>query len=75
MVGIVVENNALSGLDSLGKGMTDYGRAAASWNQYAEANGLTPEQKQAGLDKLVKVICRKAPISRKLSLTAIRMGY
>jgi filamentous hemagglutinin len=49
-----VENNALSGLDSLGKGMMDYGQAAASWNQYAEANGLTPEQKQAGLDKLAK---------------------
>lgn len=32
----------------------DYGAAATSWNQYAEANGLTAEQKQAGLDKLAK---------------------
>jgi len=46
---IVVENNALS----LPKGMIDYG-AAASWNQYAETEGLTAEQKQAGLDKLAK---------------------
>ncbi|HCJ1013331.1 TPA: adhesin [Salmonella enterica] len=36
------------------KGLTDYGAAAQSWNQYAEASGLTPEQKQAGLDKLAK---------------------
>ncbi|EAX4766236.1 adhesin [Salmonella enterica subsp. salamae] len=34
--------------------MTDYGAAAQSWNQYVEASGLTPEQKQAGLDKLAK---------------------
>ncbi|MEM6160097.1 VENN motif pre-toxin domain-containing protein [Erwinia sp. P6884] len=45
-----VENNALS----LPGGLMSYGQAAASWNQYAEANGLTPEQKQAGLDKLAK---------------------
>nr|WP_034172534.1 hypothetical protein [Edwardsiella anguillarum]WHQ20566.1 hypothetical protein MQ089_14185 [Edwardsiella anguillarum] len=32
----------------------DYGAAAQSWNQYVEANGLTPEQKQAGLDRLAK---------------------
>ncbi|ELI5996337.1 adhesin [Escherichia coli] len=31
-----------------------YGQAVASWNQYADANNLTPEQKQAGLDKLAK---------------------
>ncbi len=43
-----VENNALS----LPSGMMDYGQAAASWNQYADANNLTLEQKQAGLDKL-----------------------
>lgn len=36
------------------KGLTNYGAAAQSWNQYAEASGLTPEQKQAGLDKLAK---------------------
>lgn len=34
--------------------MMSYGQAVASWNQYADANNLTPEQKQAGLDKLVK---------------------
>jgi len=45
-----VENNALS----FGTGMNSYGAAVKSWNQYAEANGLTPEQKQAGLDKLAK---------------------
>ena len=42
------ENNALS----LPSGMMNYGQAVASWNQYAETNGLTLEQKQAGLDKL-----------------------
>ncbi|WP_330993518.1 adhesin [Pluralibacter gergoviae] len=36
------------------KGMMDSGAAAQSWNQYAEDNNLTPEQKQAGLDKLAK---------------------
>ncbi|HHZ3415703.1 TPA: hemagglutinin repeat-containing protein, partial [Escherichia coli] len=45
-----VENNALS----LPSGMVSYGQAVASWNQYADANNLTPEQKQAGLDKLTK---------------------
>ncbi|MWO48165.1 hemagglutinin repeat-containing protein, partial [Escherichia coli] len=45
-----VENNALS----LPSGMVSYGQAVASWNQYADANHLTPEQKQAGLDKLAK---------------------
>ncbi|HFU9929558.1 TPA: hemagglutinin repeat-containing protein, partial [Escherichia coli] len=45
-----VENNALS----LPSGMVSYGQAVASWNQYADANNLTPEQKQAGLDKLAK---------------------
>ncbi|HFT3927132.1 TPA: contact-dependent inhibition toxin CdiA [Escherichia coli] len=45
-----VENNALS----LPPGMVSYGQAVASWNQYADANNLTPEQKQAGLDKLAK---------------------
>ncbi|MBS1205955.1 MAG: putative adhesin/hemagglutinin/hemolysin [Proteobacteria bacterium] len=49
-VGIVVENNALS----LPSGMVNYGQAAASWNQYADAHNLTTEQKQAGLDKLAK---------------------
>lgn len=31
-----------------------YGQAVASWNQYAMDNQLTPEQTQAGLDKLAK---------------------
>ena len=44
------ENNALS----LGAGMTSSGAANQSWNKYAEDNNLTPEQKQAGLDKLAK---------------------
>ncbi|HGI7031654.1 TPA: adhesin [Klebsiella aerogenes] len=47
---VVVENNALS----LPKGMMDYGQAVASWNQYAQDNNLTPEQTQAGMDKLAK---------------------
>jgi filamentous hemagglutinin len=47
---IVLENNALS----LPSGMMDYGQAATSWNQYAVDNNLTPEQTQAGLDKLAK---------------------
>ncbi|EGO4208107.1 VENN motif pre-toxin domain-containing protein, partial [Escherichia coli] len=45
-----VENNALS----LSSGMVSYGQAVSSWNQYADANNLTPEQKQAGLDKIAK---------------------
>jgi len=45
-----VENNALS----LPSGMMNYGQAVASWNQYAQDNNLTPEQTQAGIDKLVK---------------------
>ncbi|QCT20226.1 filamentous hemagglutinin N-terminal domain-containing protein [Jejubacter calystegiae] len=44
------ENNAMS----LPSGMMNYGQAVASWNQYAEENNLTPEQKQAGLNKLAK---------------------
>ncbi|MGJ0479529.1 hemagglutinin repeat-containing protein [Pantoea agglomerans] len=43
-----VENNTLS----FGTGMNSYGAAVKSWNQYAEANGLTPEQKQAGLNRI-----------------------
>ncbi|EOJ5599249.1 hypothetical protein ACWU7T_005532, partial [Escherichia coli] len=39
---------------SLPSGMVSYGQAVSSWNQYADANNLTPEQKQAGLDKLAK---------------------
>ena len=46
----VVENNALS----IPSGMMNYGQAAASWNQYAVDNNLTPEQTQAGLNKLAK---------------------
>lgn len=34
--------------------MVSYGQAVSSWNQYADANNLTSEQKQAGLDKLAK---------------------
>jgi filamentous hemagglutinin len=44
------ENNALS----LPTGLMNYGQAVASWDQYAQANNLTPEQKQAGLDKLAQ---------------------
>lgn len=36
------------------RGMTDYGQAVASWDQYAQTNGLTAEQKQAGLAKLAQ---------------------
>nr|WP_223265950.1 VENN motif pre-toxin domain-containing protein [Pantoea vagans] len=43
-----VENNALS----FGTGMNSYGAAVKSWNHYAEVNGLTPEQKQAGLNRI-----------------------
>jgi len=39
---------------NLPKGMTDYGQAVASWDQYAQTNGLTAEQKQAGLAKLAQ---------------------
>lgn len=49
-VRIVVENNSLS----LPSGMVSYSQAVSSWNQYADANNLTSEQKQAGLDKLAK---------------------
>ncbi|MFT2108870.1 VENN motif pre-toxin domain-containing protein [Enterobacter nematophilus] len=45
-----VENNSLS----LPKGMTDYGLAVESWSQYAVDNNLSPEQTQAGLNKLAK---------------------
>lgn len=45
-----VENNALS----LPTGLMNYGQAVASWDQYAQANNLTLEQKQAGLDKLAQ---------------------
>ncbi|WFN97044.1 VENN motif pre-toxin domain-containing protein [Edwardsiella ictaluri] len=51
---VEVENNTLGDGFKLPKGLMDYGAAAQSWNQYAEANGLTPEQKQAGLDRLAK---------------------
>ncbi|WP_428980777.1 VENN motif pre-toxin domain-containing protein, partial [Erwinia amylovora] len=45
-----VENNALS----LPSGLQSYVQAVGSWDQYAETNGLTPEQKQAGLNKLAQ---------------------
>lgn len=34
--------------------MMNYGQAVASWNQYAVDNNLSPEQTQAGLDKIAK---------------------
>lgn len=34
--------------------MMSYVQAVASWNQYAETNELTPQQKQSGLDSLAK---------------------
>lgn len=49
----ILENNNLNAND-FGKGMADYAQVATSWNQYAEDNNLSPEQKQAGLDKLAK---------------------
>ena len=45
-----VENNSLS----LGTGMNSIGTANASWSQYAVDNNLTPEETQAGLDKIAK---------------------
>ncbi|MCT2386164.1 adhesin [Erwinia pyrifoliae] len=47
---VVVENNALS----LPSGLQSYVQAVASWDQYAVTNELTPEQKQAGLNKLAQ---------------------
>ncbi|WP_223540764.1 adhesin [Enterobacter sp. JBIWA003] len=47
---VVVENNALS----FGDGFESNAAAATSWNKYAVDNNLTPEQKQAGLDKIAK---------------------
>lgn len=47
---VVVENNSLS----LGSGMDSYVNAAASWNQFATTQGLSPEETQAGLDKIAK---------------------
>ena len=43
-----MENNTLS----LPKGMTDYGLAVESWNQYAVDQNLTQEQTQEGLDRI-----------------------
>jgi filamentous hemagglutinin len=34
--------------------MDSIGAANASWNQYAVDNNLTPEETQAGLDKIAK---------------------
>ncbi|EOO4146861.1 hemagglutinin repeat-containing protein, partial [Escherichia coli] len=45
-----VENNALS----FGDGFESNAAAATSWNKYAVDNNLTPEQTQAGLDKIAK---------------------
>ncbi|WP_325941964.1 VENN motif pre-toxin domain-containing protein [Leclercia adecarboxylata] len=46
----VVENNSLN----LGNGMASTIAMNAAWNQYAVDNNLTPEETQAGLDKLAK---------------------
>ncbi|MCX0145224.1 adhesin [Escherichia coli] len=46
----VVENNALS----FGDSFESNAAAATSWNKYAVDNNLTPEQTQAGLDKIAK---------------------
>ncbi|EDM0764169.1 hypothetical protein GH700_19510 [Salmonella enterica] len=47
-----VENNALGDGFKLPKGLTDYGAAAASWNQYAVDHNLTQEQTQEGLNRI-----------------------
>ncbi|HGG6664823.1 TPA: polymorphic toxin type 25 domain-containing protein, partial [Salmonella enterica subsp. diarizonae serovar 61:i:z] len=47
-----VENNSLSDGFQLPKGLTDYGAAAASWNQYAVDHNLTQEQTQEGLNRI-----------------------
>ncbi|MFD3242597.1 polymorphic toxin type 25 domain-containing protein [Rahnella perminowiae] len=47
-----VENNALSDGFKLPKGLTDYGAAAASWNQYAVEHDLIQEQTQEGLNRI-----------------------
>jgi filamentous hemagglutinin len=44
------ENNDMG----LPTGLMNYCQAVASWDQYAQDNNLTPEQKQAGLDKLAQ---------------------
>lgn len=46
------ENNATS--IPLPSGLDNYMNAVGSWNQYAESQGLSVEEKQAGLDKLAK---------------------
>lgn len=46
------ENNATS--IPLPSGLENYMNAVGSWNQYAESQGLSVEEKQAGLDKLAK---------------------
>ncbi|GLR10259.1 hypothetical protein GCM10007905_29790 [Mixta theicola] len=51
---VVVENNSLSALDSLGKGMMDYGQSVQSYAQYAQEKNLPPEQVQADLARMVK---------------------
>ncbi|EBC1279603.1 hypothetical protein G6T08_004822 [Salmonella enterica] len=49
---MVVENNSLGDGFKLPKGLTDYGAAAASWNQYAVDHNLTQEQTQEGLNRI-----------------------
>ncbi|WP_238981772.1 hypothetical protein [[Enterobacter] lignolyticus] len=50
----MVENNALGDGFQLPKGLMDNGQTATSWNQYDQDNNLSPEQTQAGLDKIAK---------------------
>jgi len=53
---VEVENNSLGdGWNSLlSTGERDYVDAAASWKQFATTQGLSPEETQAGLDKIAK---------------------
>jgi len=44
-------NSGFSGFDT---GLQSYGASVQSWNTYATEKGFTAEQKQAGMDKMVK---------------------
>ncbi len=72
---VVVENNSLGdGWNSLlSTGERDYVDAAASWKQFATNQGLSPEETQAGLDKIAKGELPEGLISLKLLLKATRM--
>ncbi|AWH87789.1 hemagglutinin repeat-containing protein [Limnobaculum parvum] len=47
-------NSAVNNELSLPAGMAEYGQAVTSWNQYGVDNNLSPEQIQAGMDKIAK---------------------